>query len=210
MSEFNQNARWRYATKKYDTTRKVSDADIATLKDAINLSASSYGLQPYKVIFVENRALRAQLQPASWGQSQIVDASHLVVFANELNLGNDQIDAYFENMVQTRGIALSDIQGYMDFMKNTINSIPEEARNVWTAKQTYIALSNLMNAAAELKIDTTPMEGFDAQQYNQILGLNERNLNAAVVCAIGYRHNDDATQHAPKVRKSESLLFETL
>lgn len=210
MSEFNQNARWRYATKKYDATCKVSDADIATLKEAINLSASSYGLQPYKVIFVENPTLRAQLQPASWGQSQVVDASHLVVFANELNLGNDQIDAYFENMVQTRGIALSDVQGYMDFMKNTINGIPEEARNVWTAKQTYIALSNLMNAAAELKIDTTPMEGFDAQQYNQILGLSERNLNAAVVCAIGYRHSDDATQHAPKVRKSESQLFETL
>ena len=170
MSQFNENAKWRYATKKYDATRKVSAADLATLKEAINLSASSYGLQPYKVIFVENPELRAQLQPASWGQTQIVDASHLVVFANELNLGNDQIDAYFENLTQTRGIALENVQGYVDFMKGAINNIPMEIRNVWTAKQTYIALRNLMNAAAELKIDTTPMEGFDPQQYNEILG----------------------------------------
>lgn len=210
MSQFNENAKWRYATKKYDATRKVSAADLATLKEAINLSASSYGLQPYKVIFVENLELRAQLQPASWGQTQIVDASHLVVFANELNLGNEQIDAYFENLTQTRGITLENVQGYVDFMKGAINNIPMEIRNVWTAKQTYIALSNLMNAAAELKIDTTPMEGFDPQQYNEILGLNDKNLNAAVVCAIGYRHAEDDTQHYAKVRKAENDLFVTL
>lgn len=210
MSQFNENAKWRYATKKYDATRKVSAADLATLREAINLSASSYGLQPYKVIFVENPELRAKLQPASWGQSQVVDASHLVVFANELNLGNDQIDAYFENLTQTRGITLDNVQGYVDFMKGTINNIPMEIRNVWTAKQTYIALSNLMNAAAELKIDTTPMEGFDPQQYNEILGLNDKNLNAAVVCAIGYRHTEDDTQHYAKVRKAENDLFVTL
>ena len=202
MSQFNENAKWRYATKKYDATRKVSAADLATLREAINLSASSYGLQPYKVIFVENPELRAKLQPASWGQSQVVDASHLVVFANELNLGNDQIDAYFENLTQTRGIALENVQGYVDFMKGAINNIPMEIRNVWTA--------NLMNAAAELKIDTTPMEGFDPQQYNEILGLNDKNLNAAVVCAIGYRHAEDDTQHYAKVRKAENDLFVTL
>lgn len=210
MNSFIENAQWRYATKKYDTTRKISAADLAILKEAISLSASSYGLQPYKVIFVENPELRAQLQPASWGQSQIVEASHLVVFANELNLGDAQIDAYFENLIQTRGISMENVQGYADFMKASIQKIPLEVRNVWTAKQTYIALSNLMNAAAELKIDTTPMEGFEPKLYNEILGLNERNLNAALVCAIGYRHPDDATQHYAKVRKSESNLFESL
>ena len=210
MNSFIENAQWRYATKKYDPTRKISAADLAILKEAISLSASSYGLQPYKVIFVENPELRAQLQPASWGQSQIVEASHLVVFANELNLGDAQIDAYFENLIQTRGISMENVQGYADFMKASIQKIPLEVRNVWTAKQTYIALSNLMNAAAELKIDTTPMEGFEPKSYNEILGLNERNLNAALVCAIGYRHPDDATQHYAKVRKSESNLFESL
>ncbi|WP_297511283.1 NAD(P)H-dependent oxidoreductase [Flavobacterium sp.] len=210
MNSFIENAQWRYATKKYDPTRKISAADLAVLKEAISLSASSYGLQPYKVIFVENPELRAQLQPASWGQSQIVEASHLVVFANELNLGDAQIDAYFENLIQTRGISMENVQGYADFMKASIQKIPLEVRNVWTAKQTYIALSNLMNAAAELKIDTTPMEGFEPKLYNEILGLNERNLNAALVCAIGYRHPDDTTQHYAKVRKSESNLFESL
>lgn len=210
MNSFIENAQWRYATKKYDPTRKISAADLAVLKEAISLSASSYGLQPYKVIFVENPELRAQLQPASWGQSQIVEASHLVVFANELNLGDAQIDAYFENLIQTRGISMENVQGYADFMKASIQKIPLEVRNVWTAKQTYIALSNLMNAAAELKIDTTPMEGFEPKLYNEILGLNERNLNAALVCTIGYRHPDDTTQHYAKVRKSESNLFESL
>ena len=96
MSNFITDANWRYATKKFDTTKKIAAEDLATLKEAIRLSASSYGLQPYKVIIVENPALRAQLQPVAWGQSQIVDASHLIVFANIVDFGEAGIDAYFK------------------------------------------------------------------------------------------------------------------
>lgn len=207
MSQFNKNAKWRYATKKFDASKKVSQADLDTLKEAIQLSASSYGLQPYKVIFVDSPELRAQLQPAAWGQSQIVDASHLIVFANITNIGETEIDAYFKNLTETRGIPMDAVQGYSDFMKSKITTLPVEARNTWTSKQTYLALGNLLNAAAELNIDVTPMEGFDPAQFNQILGLDKLGLNASVVATIGYRHTEDDTQHYAKVRKSKEELF---
>lgn len=210
MSNFIENAKWRYATKKFDANKKISTADLQFLKEAIQLSTSSYGLQPYKVLIIENEALRAQLQPVSWGQSQIVDASHLLVFANELNVGDTQIDAYFQNLITARNIPMEAVQGYADFMKTNINAVPEAKRNTWTSKQTYLALANLMCAAAELKIDVTPMEGFVPEQYNEILGLDKLGLNASLVATIGYRHQDDETQHYAKVRKSESELFITL
>jgi len=210
MSTFLEDQNWRYATKKFDATRKVSEADIKILKEAIRLSASSYGLQPYKVIFVETETLRAQLQPAAWGQSQITDASHLVVFANITNFGNQQIDAAIENLTKTRGLPADALNGYADFMKTKITTLPLENRNTWTSKQTYLALGNLLNAAASLKIDVTPMEGFEPEQFNAILGLDKLGLNASVVATIGYRSAEDATQHYAKVRKSEEELFLTL
>lgn len=210
MSQFNENANWRYATKKFDTTKKVSAEDLATLKEAIRLSASSFGLQLYKVIIVENPALRAELQPASWGQSQVVDASHLLVFANQTQVDATDVDNYITNVSTTRNIPVEALTGYADYMKGAVGNMPDEVKPIWTAKQTYIALSNLLNAAAELKIDVTPMEGFIPAQYNEILGLDKLHLNAALVAAVGYRHADDETQHYVKVRKSNEDLFLTL
>ncbi len=210
MTQFIKDANWRYATKKFDATKKISNEDLASLKEAIRLSASSYGLQPYKVLIVENPDLRAQLQPVSWGQSQIVDASHLLVFANIINFGEKEIDATINNMATTRNLPLEALQGYGDFMKSKLVSLPEDVKNTWTSKQTYLALGNLLNAAAELKIDVTPMEGFEPEKYNEILGLEKLGLNASLVATIGYRHEEDATQHYAKVRKSEEELFVTI
>lgn len=210
MSQFNENAKWRYATKKFDATKKVSDNDLASLKEAIQLSASSFGLQLYKVIIVENPEIRAQLQPASWGQTQIVDASHLLVFANQTKFDDTDVDAYISNATKTRNLPEGSLSGFGDYMKGALANMPEDLRPNWTAKQTYIALSNLLNAAAELKIDVTPIEGFIPTQYNEILGLDKLNLNAVVVAAVGYRHIEDDTQHYAKVRKSNENLFLTL
>jgi nitroreductase len=210
MSTFLENQNWRYATKKFDATKKVSAEDLSVLKEAIRLSASSYGLQPYKVIFVETAELRAKLQPAAWGQSQIVDASHLIVFANITNFGDKQIDEAIQNFTTTRGLPADALTGYGDFMKSKISPLPEEKRNTWTSKQTYLALGNLLNAAAELKIDVTPMEGFEPAQINEILGLDTMNLNASLIATVGYRDESDATQHYAKVRKSNEELFLTL
>ena len=210
MSTFLEDQNWRYATKKFDATRKVSAADLKILKEAIRLTASSFGLQPYKVIIVETESLRAQLQPAAWGQSQITDASHLFVFANITDFGNEQIDDAIENLTKTRGLPTDALNGYGDFMKSKISTLPLESKNTWACKQTYLALGNLLNAAASLKIDVTPMEGFEPEKFNAILGLDKLGLNASLVATVGYRSEDDATQHYAKVRKSDEDLFLTL
>ena len=207
MSNFIKNANWRYATKKFDTTKKISKQDLETLKEAIRLSASSFGLQPYRVLIIENPELRAKLQPAAWGQSQIVDASQLIVFANITNFGETEIDVSIANTTKTRGLPTDALKGYGDFMKSKIVALPEDVRNTWASKQTYLALGNLMNAASELKIDVTPMEGFEPAQVNEILGLGKLGLNATLLATIGYRHEEDATQHYAKVRKSNEELF---
>jgi nitroreductase len=210
MSNFITDANWRYATKKFDATKEISDSDLDTLKEGIRLSASSYGLQPYQVLFVKNNEIRQQLLPFSWNQKQIVDSQYVVIFANVLNLGETEINAYFDNLIKSRGLKQEDIKGYSDFMKANIANKTEQERNTWTEKQAYLALGNLLNIAAELRIDTTPMEGFSANDYNTILGLTEKGLNAAVVATIGYRHQEDDTQHYPKIRKSNEDLFITI
>ena len=210
MSHFIENQKWRYATKKFDATKKVSTSDLETLKEAIQLSTSSYGLQLYKVFIIENPEIRAQLQPASWGQTQIVDASHLFVFVNIVDVQDSHIDEYVNNIADTRGLSVEDLKGYSDFMKSKIVPLPVEQKAVWTSKQTYLALGNLLNAAADLKIDVTPMEGFEPEKYNEILGLNELGLNASLVAAVGYRHEEDVTQHYAKVRKPKQELFITI
>ena len=210
MSTFLENQNWRYATKKFDATKKISNEDLDILKEAIRLSSSSYGLQPYKVFIIENPELRAKIQPVAWGQTQVVDASHLLVFANKTTIGDVEIDEFIANISATRGIDKESLAGYEGFMKSKINELSDEAKNTWNAKQTYLALANLLNAAAELKIDVTPMEGFSPEAVNEILGLNELGLSAAVLAPIGYRHEEDTTQFYKKVRKSNEELFSTL
>lgn len=210
MNTFLDHQNWRYATKKFDAAKKITTEDLNTLKEAIRLSSSSYGLQPYKVIIVENPELRAKIQPSAWGQSQIVEASHLIVFANETNIGDSAINSYLKNISEIRNTPIEALNGYGDFMKSKILSLPEDAKNIWTAKQTYLALGNLLNAAAELKIDATPMEGFVPDEVNEILGLDKLGLNATLIATLGYRHDEDTTQHYKKVRKSNEELFITL
>ncbi|URC12658.1 NAD(P)H-dependent oxidoreductase [Flavobacterium sp. B183] len=210
MSTLLDNLNWRYATKKFDATKKISSQDLNTLKEAVRLSASSYGLQPYKVIIVENPEIREKLKAAAYGQTQITDASQIFIFANDLNLGADSVDAYINTISETRGVPADALGGFSDMMKGTISNLSVEAKNIWTAKQTYIALGTLLSAASELKIDATPMEGFNAAAFNEILGFDKLGLNASVIATVGYRHDEDETQHYKKVRKSHENLFITI
>lgn len=202
--------KWRYATKKFDSTKKISESDLEQIKEAVRLSASSYGLQLFKVLVIEDAELRGKLQAASWNQPQITDASQLFVFCNYTKVTPENIDEYIELKAKTQGIDVNLLTDYADFMKNTIGGMPEEVQAIWTAKQTYIALGNLLAASAELGIDACPMEGFVAEQYNEILGLDKKGLNAAVIATVGYRSSEDETQGMPKVRKSSEDLFELL
>ncbi len=204
-----ETLKWRYATKKYDATKKVSDENIANLKEAVLLSASSWGLQLYKFLEIKNPAIRESLKPHSWGQTQITDASHLFVFCNHTTVSDQDTDDYIALKSKIQGIKEEDLKGYGDFMKLKINEKSAEEVKNWTEKQVYLALGNALMACASMKIDTTPMEGFEVEKYNEILGLTEKGLSASVVLAVGYRHEEDQAQHQAKIRKSMATLFET-
>ena len=198
---------WRYATKVFDNSKKVSKEDLNILLDAARLSASSYGLQPYHFFVIEDSEVRSKLRKASWNQSQITDASFLLVLANKPTFDDSLVDNYIDNIIETRGVTKKDVEGYSQMMKGALLGLPDEQKKSWTSDQTYIALGNLMTIAAEMEIDTCPMEGFDKAQYNEILGLNDKNLNASVVLAVGYRADNDETQNYPKVRYSREQII---
>ena len=203
-----ENQNWRYATKKFDPNKKVSDEDLDFIKKAIQLSVSSYGLQLYKVLIIEDKSIRKKLQSVSWNQSQVTDASHLFVFCSQTKGISDGINELIELTASVRIIDIENLVVYSDFMKMKIAEKSEQEQFNWTKNQTYIALANLLSACAELKIDSCPMEGFEPDQYNEILGLNTKGLNASVIATIGYRSKEDETQHLSKVRKPLVKLFE--
>ncbi len=210
MTDYIESLKWRYATKKYDASKKVSAEDLQTIMDALQLSVSSMGLQPYKIIVVENAEIREKLKSAAYNQTPITDASHLFVFANEVNIGKKHVEDYMENISDVRNIERKELDGFSDMINGAINSRSTEENETWASKQAYIALSTLINTAALLKIDATPMEGFNPEAFNEILGLKEKGLNAAVIATIGYRHEEDAMQHYKKVRKPKEELFITV
>jgi len=207
MNNYLESLNWRYATKKFDSKKQISEADLNTLLEAIRLSPSSYGLQPYHIFIIKNTELREKLKVASWGQSQITDSSYLIVFANKTGFDAELIDKYLANVSDTRDIELNNLQPYGDFMKSKLLDLPNNIKEAWTARQTYLALGNLLSAAASLKIDACPMEGFQPEVFNEVLGLNDKGLNTSVVATIGYRAKEDDTQHYKKVRQSKELLF---
>jgi nitroreductase len=207
MNNYIESLNWRYATKKFDSNRIIPEEDIQILLDATRLSASSFGLQPYHVFVVTNKELRTQLKTASWGQAQVTDSSHVLVFANKTSFGAELIDNYLKDVSETREIPMEGLQGYGDFMKSKLVDLPDTAKESWAAKQTYLAVGNLLSAAGALQIDTCPMEGFEAETYNELLGLNEKGLTATVVVPLGYRSDEDETQHYKKVRQSKETLF---
>lgn len=207
MNNYIENLQWRYATKKFDASQKVSDENLKILLESMQLTASSYGLQPYHIFIITNSEIREKLKPVSWDQTQIVDASHLIVLASKTKVDADWIDGYLTNMSETRNIPFEALNDYSDFMKSKILPLSPEEQATWAAKQNYLVLGNLMSAAAELKIDTCPIEGFEPEAYNKILGLSEKKLNATLVAAIGYRSSEDESQHYKKVRQPENELF---
>ncbi|WP_405292309.1 NAD(P)H-dependent oxidoreductase [Algibacter sp. Ld11] len=208
--ELINNLNWRYAVKQFDPSKKVSNEDIELIKEAIRLSPSSFGLQPYKVFIIENEALKEKLKPAAWGQAQITDASHLFVFCSYQDLKEIHVDELFELKSKAYNKDISELESYVSFIKGSVAKKLPEIRRVWNSRQAYIGLSNLVNACAELKIDACPMEGFDPNAVGELLDLDSKGLDAVVLAAVGYRSSEDKNQHFPKVRKSKETLFESI
>lgn len=200
MKDILSTRHWRYATKKFDNSKAVSDEELELLLEAIRLSASSYGLQPYQVLSIKDPAVREELRPHSWNQPQITEASHILVFASRTDFDEQMIDEYLEEISRIRKIEKDSIEGYGDFMKKTLTPWTKERKAEWSARQAYLALGNALQAAAELGIDSCPIEGFVPEEYNRILQLTDQQLSACVVLAVGFRSEEDVNQHLKKVR----------
>ncbi len=199
---------WRYAVKKFDTARKIAVADWAALERALVLTPSSFGLQPWKFVVVLDPEVRKRLVAASWNQQQVVDASHLVVFAIVKDLGAQHVDAFVSKMAEVRGVPVASLDAYRNVMLGFLTRPKDKFDvNAWAALQTYIALGNFMTAAAVMGIDTCPMEGIVAAQYDEILGLAAKGLATVVVGVAGYRAADDKYASAKKVRFDASEVI---
>ena len=177
--------KWRYATKKF-SNKKVSDANVTTIVEATNLSASSTGLQPYRLFVVSNPSLQKQLGEGSFN-TQIADASHLIVFAAFESIAQEDIDAYIELIASERQIQAEQLADFKNSVGGYLLARTDEENFIWSSKQAYIGLGTALIAAAALKVDATPMEGFDAQKFDELLGINDKRLKSVVVLALGYR-----------------------
>ncbi len=191
---------WRYAVKEFDPNKKLSKEQLGVLLEALRLSPSSIGLQPWKFILVENPDLRAKLREASYGQSKVTDASHFIVFAARKDLDEAYVDRFVALTAKTQGVDAASLSGLKDMAMGALRSRTPEALVEWSARQAYIALGVLLAAAAAEGIDACPMEGFDPKKYDEILGLEAQGLAAQVAVAVGFRSEGDAYARLPKTR----------
>jgi nitroreductase len=208
MNKIIEDLNWRYATKKFDQTKKIAFEDLETIKESLRLTPSSYGLQPIKYVFIEDSDLRKELREKSFNQSQITDASHLLVICSMRKITEEYIDNYIQNMANIRSVSIDSISGFGNYIKREILPLEKEKVAEWNAKQAYIALGQLLHTCATLRIDATPMEGFQKEAYDEILKLKHQGLQSVLVCPMGYRSEEDPNQALKKVRRSQESLFE--
>lgn len=192
---------WRYATKQFDPSKQVSSEDIQTLIESARLAPTSFGLPSVRLVHVTSSELRAQLREASWGQSQITDASDLFVLAVPKNFGETELDAHIKHLAEARNQPIESFDAYKQMVlghHTLLNGTDHLIQ--WLQKQAYIALGFVMLSAAEMRIDTCPIEGMEADKYDQILWLSSEGYRTSVVLAVGYRSPDDTAQNRVKVR----------
>lgn len=191
---------WRYAVKEFDQEQTVSEKNITELLEATNLAPTAFGLQPFDIIVISNKEIQKELVEYSYGQEKILDASHVIVFAAHKKISDFYIKEYVARTAEIRNIPVGSLFEFESMMLNTFHALPEDKHVSWSQRQLYLALGVLLTAAADLKIDSCPMEGFIPEKYNEILDLPEH-LQASVVVPLGYRSDKDDYQHRKKVRR---------
>ena len=196
-----QSLEWRYACKKFDSTKLLSTIEINTLTQAFNLTATSFGLQPIKMLVIQNKELQNSLVEHSFGQQQVVNASHLLVICIQDYFTLEDIDTYFELEKEIRNTPENILKPYRDQLKGIFENKSTIEKQKSAINQAYIALGNLMTVCALEKIDACPMEGFNAQKYDEILDLRNRNLKSVLLLPVGFRAEDDFMSTLKKVRK---------
>ncbi len=196
MSIFNENMQWRYAVKKFDTTKKITAEQLDDLLEAANLAPTSYGLQPFRFLVITRPDVREKIKAAAWNQAQVTDASHLIVVCAKTGLDEAYIDDYIKRIAETRGMTVESLKGFRDMMAAGVKNM----NTAWCQRQSYLALGTMLSAAAQAKIDACPMEGFDPATVDEILGLKAKGLTSTLLCAIGFRAADDSSAGYKKVR----------
>ena len=198
---------WRYATKKMDPAKSVPEDKVAKIIEAVRLAPTSSGVQPFELVLIRNKALRAKLQPHAWNQAQLTDGSHLLVFAAWDNYTAERIDAVVTQMAEERGGTSELLTTYYENLKKAYLPRDPQVNFEHAARQAYIALGFAMIAAAELEVDCTPMEGFDPAKFDEILGLSAKGLKSVAILPLGYRAEEgDWLLPLKKVRKAKEAL----
>lgn len=198
---------WRAAIKSFDSTKKLTQQQLNDLLAAVQLAPSSGGLQPYRIIVVEDADVRAKLREAAYGQAQLTDASQIFVFAAETQVDTQLVAKYIDLIATTRNVAREELVGFEQMLAGNVASRTADENISWASKQAYIGLGVLLAAAADLQIDGCPMEGFSPAAFDEILGLKEKGLTTAVIAAVGFRSGEDVYSKLPKVRKAHNNLF---
>lgn len=204
-----EDMKWRYACKKFDPQKKLSDREVDTLLETLRLTASSFGLQPWKFLLVNNKELREKLAPACYNQQQINDASHLIVLCAKTDVDEAHVDAFLKDVCDVRGVDLSELEGFKKMLMMAANR-PDEKKLAWAKSQVYIAMGTLLTVCAHMRIDSCPMEGFKPSEVNKILGLEEKNLKATLLCPVGHRAGDDKYIDRRKVRFAKEKVIEVI
>lgn len=200
MENLKEVLNWRYATKSFDAKKKIPAKDFDELLESLRLAPSSYGLQPWKFIVVKDTKLRESIKNAAWGQSQITDASNLIVLCARKDMSNSYVNDYVAEVANARGVSVESLKGYHDMMLGTAKALSKEQAHDWNKRQVYIALGFLLLSAASKKIDACPMEGFDAKKVDEILNLTNTEYGVVALCPLGYRSKEDKYAEAKKVR----------
>jgi len=198
---------WRYATKVFDTSKKIPSDLWDAIEQSLVLTPSSFGLQPWKFIIVTDPAIKAKLLPHSWGQPQITDCSHLVVLCAKKSLTDSDMETFLNLTAESRQVSRESLVDYAGMMKGYIGSMDSERSLTWAKSQVYIALGQLMTSVAALGVDACPMEGIIPAEYDRILGLEDREYTTTVACPIGYRSADDKYATTPKVRYTKEKII---
>jgi len=196
-----ENLKWRYAVKKFDNNKFLTSSQIELLKEAFNLTATSYGLQPIKLLVIKNKELQQKLVAHSWNQQQVADASHVLVFCIDTQTNENDVERYFQRVQEVRNTPDDIINSFRDYLKGVISSKPDTDLMAWAKNQAYLAMGNLLTVCAQEKIDSCPMEGFIPEKYDEVLNLQEKNLSSVLVLPVGFRAEDDFMKDLKKVRK---------
>lgn len=199
---------WRYATKKFDITKKLSDEKLETLKQAFNLTATSFGLQTIKLVIIENTELREKLVQHSFNQKQVLEASHLLVICIQEDVHEMDVIAYYNHIKDIRNTSETILKPYRENLISMMDKMSILERQQWSKHQAYIALGNLMTVCAVEGIDSCPMEGFLPLKYDEVLDLEAKGLKSVLLLPVGYRADDDMFASFEKVRMpiNESVL----